>query len=145
MARRRSYRWASVRFSIFGTYLDPAEVSDTLGIRPDTSAKRGDPLGASAALSSQQGHWSLVGHPSNGRIETQMTSILKQIDPVKTQLRELMSEHKHIMGAVVDIGYSPRQDLAVACFTLKSQRVEKFVELGIDVNISLYLPEVVGR
>jgi hypothetical protein len=44
MARRRTYRWASVCFSMFGTYLDPAEVTDTLGIRPDDSALVGRAL-----------------------------------------------------------------------------------------------------
>jgi hypothetical protein len=46
----------------------------------------------------------------------------------------------------MDIGYGPRADLAIACFTLKADLVEEFVSLGIDLEISFYLaPEYWAR
>ena len=140
MASRRSYTWSSVRLSICGTYLDPVEVTEALGIEPDDSAKKGDLWGPAHDRICKQGVWSLIGRPSTSRIETQMADILKRLGPSRTRLRRFIRENKHVQEASVDIGYTPREDLAIACFTLKSALVKEYVSLGVDIEISFYLP-----
>jgi hypothetical protein len=72
-------------------------------------------------------------------METQMRNILKEIAPAKNRLRRLIQEDKRIRGVSIDIGYTPRADLVVGCFTLKADLVKEFVSLGIDVEISYHL------
>ncbi len=140
MASRRSYSWSSVRLSICGTYLDPVEVTAALGIEPDDSAKKGDLYGPAHNRMCKQGVWSLIGRPSTSRIETQMADIIERLGPSKARLREFVRENNHVREVSLDIGYSPREDLAIACFTLQSALVKEYVSLGIDIEISFYLP-----
>jgi len=136
---RRSYAWSCVVLRMWGPWLDPAEITEVLGIEPDDSAKKGDLWGPKRNRVCRQGVWTLFGRPGNARIETQMRNILKEIAPAKGRLRRLIQEDKRIRGVLVDIGYTPRPGLVIGCFTLKADLVKEFVSLGIDVEKSFHL------
>jgi hypothetical protein len=139
MKHSRGYEWSSVVLRITGKHLDPAEVTEALGIQPDDSAKRGDLFGPKRNWVCEQGVWTLIGGPPKAKIETQVTSILKRIHPVKDRLRKLIREDSHIRAACLDIGYRPPEGYAVSSYVLASQPISEITSLGVDIEISVYI------
>ncbi len=140
MASSRNDRRSCVVLRMWGPRLDPEAITEALGIEPDDSARKGDLWGPKKNRVCRQGVWTLFGRPDRAKLETQVRNILKEIAPAKDRLRKLIQEDKRIKGVALDIGYSPDEDLAIACFTLKADLVKEFVSLGIDLEISFYLP-----
>jgi hypothetical protein len=134
-----SYEWSLVILRIMGKYLDPAEVTEALGIEPDDSAKKGDLYGLKRNRVCEQGVWSLIGGPPRARMNAQIMSILKRIRPVKSRLRKLIQENKHVRHVHLDIGYSPPEEYAVSSYVFESQAISELTSLGIDIEISAYI------
>lgn len=127
-----------VHLTLSGRALDPDRVTESLGIHPSSSCRRGDKYGRSrrAVL----GCWSLDGRPTQSRIETQIRSILKRLEPVKEEFRGLV-EGGSVEHAYVTISCTPSDCVAVACYYLPSGLVNEFAMLGIGVEFSVHIPE----
>jgi hypothetical protein len=139
MKSTRGYEWSLVILRITGKYLDPAEVTEALGIEPDDSAKKGDLYGLKRNRVCEQGVWSLIGGPPKVTMDAQIMSILKRTRPVKSRLRKLIRENRHVKEAHLDIGYGPPEEYEISSYVLKSQAISELTSLGIDIEISAYI------
>lgn len=127
-----------VHLTLSGRALDPDRVTESLGIHPSSSCRRGDNCGRNrrAVL----GCWSLDGRPTQSRIETQIRSILKRLEPVKREFRALV-EGGRVEHAYVTISCTPSDCVPVACYYLPSGLVKELALLGIGVEFSVHVRE----
>lgn len=133
----KTHEWRRVFLSLNGKNLDPEKVTEALGILPDKRGKLGEPCGKNRKR--KQGYWTLMGGPSNWRIETQMKSILKRISPVKNQLKKLIKENKTIREATLKIAFAPPEGIPNACYCFNSKLINEFTSLGIDIALSIHI------
>jgi len=131
-----------VYLDITGKYLKPDEITDVLGIEPDSSCQRGDPYGKNKKA--RQGYWSLEGRPDGARLETQIKNIVKKIGPVKAQLRRVIKT-KNVEQACLQIAVEPPDWAVVAEYYFDAEMLNIFTSLGIGIGFSLRIPGKLGE
>jgi hypothetical protein len=134
------FRW--VLLTLSGRRLDPEQVTRLLGIRPDSSCRRGDRFGRNKKV--VRGYWAIEGCPAGSRLETQARNILRRIEPVKRRFRSLV-EHQDVESAYVTFAVMPGGSVAVAGYYLPEDVVSGFSALGVGVEFSIRIPVVFKR
>ena len=135
--REQTREWRQVYLTIAGIKLDPEKVTKVLGIEPDDRGKLGEPSGKNRK--SKQGYWTLKGVSSNWRIETQMQSILRRIEPARNRLKKLIKEDKTIKQAYLKIAFETPKGIPNACYCYNSKLINEFTSLGIDIALSIHI------
>ncbi|MBW2063216.1 MAG: DUF4279 domain-containing protein [Deltaproteobacteria bacterium] len=138
MRQRAKAEWRCVSLTLVGRDLNPDNVSNTLRIRPDDSARRGESFGAKRKT--KFGLWSLDGRPSSGRIHTQMKNLLQRIEPAGKELRRMI-DAGDVDQAYMRISFQPSSGIAVAERVLPAELVAGVTSLGIDIVISVNMPQ----
>ncbi len=126
-----------VMLTLSGRRLDPEQITRILGIRPDSSCRRGDRFGKNKKA--VQGYWAIEGRPARSRLDTQARSILRRIEPVKREFRSLV-EHRDVELACVTFAVMPGERVAVAGYYLPEDVVAGFGALGVGVEFSIHTP-----
>ncbi len=68
-----------------------------------------------------------------------MKNILKRITPVKRRLRRVMSRESTVKHVILTVGFLPAEDVQVYTCLFKSDLVNAFTSLGIDLALAVYL------
>jgi hypothetical protein len=131
-----------VVLTLSGRDLDPAQVTELLGIRPDSSCRRGDKYGRDKRAA--QGYWSLTGRPARSRVETQVHSIFRRIKPVKRKFLALV-ERENVERAYVTIAVMPSDHAAIADYYLPGSLIREFGAFGTGMEFSIHIPGQLKR
>jgi hypothetical protein len=135
-----------VYLTLVGRHLDPGKITKILHMRPDGYARRGDLFGGVKRLKYEVGFWDLkCSTPRKGSIEMKMRRILKRIAPVKERLRKLIEEDGTIEDANLTVDFDVPRGVVNANYRFNAKLVAEFTSLGIDLAISMWIPDEASK
>jgi hypothetical protein len=136
--RRYPDRYHLVVLRLCGMHLDPAQITKSLGLAPDSAQPSAD-LGIEGRriYRTKLGHWNLGSRlRRNATLQNHVKDILEQIKPKKRALRRILRS----VDADLTIAVEPHQALVIAAYLFPADVISEFTSLGIDIRFSIHVP-----
>ncbi len=125
-------RHSTASFRIGGENLEPASISEKLGLTPDHSHRKGDLRSGSDNRVYRSGIWLITSKlPEEESLESHLGDLLRQLEPHQTYLRSL-SEHTKLdfFCGVFDMKFSG--------FELSPITLQQIADLKAILGVAIY-------
>ena len=136
--RRYPDRYHLVVLRLCGMHLDPAKITRSLGLEPDSAQPSAD-LGIKGRriYKTKLGHWNLGSRlRRNAMLQNHVSDILEQIRPKKRVLRRILRS----VDADLTIAVEPHEAVVIAAYLFPADVIAEFTSLGIDIRFSIHIP-----
>ena len=120
--------------AIYGNDLDPASITDVLGLLPSKTWLRGDPKSIRTGTTHDQGCWKLNTLESSRPLEDHLTVLMVQLANCKNSIRTLGS----LGNSAVEISVVVRIDDEIPDISLSKSAIKWISEIGAALDIDMY-------
>jgi len=120
--------------AIYGNDLDPASITELLGLLPSETWLRDEPKSIRPGPTHEQGCWKLKTLESNCPLEDHLTVLMVQLATCKNSIRTLSS----LVNSAVEISVVVHIDDETPDISLSKSAIKWISEIGAALDIDMY-------